>query len=113
LATIRPASTRVSDAEVMEGTPRDRRGQLGLAGLDSERAPCSQGPLVALRHRLMAQQMDRRLVARTVEGAAGPGAGGAGRGGAPRGWRVVRCGARGGPQRPLMGGATPGARRWA
>ena len=77
LATILQASTRVSDDEVMEVTPMDRRWPMGLDGLDSARAPCSKGPLVAFRQRLLAQQMDRRLLERTVEIAAARGACGA------------------------------------
>src|SRR5215813_3101061 len=55
----------------------DRRWQLVLDCLDSERAPFSKGTLVALRPRLIAQQMDRRLLERTVEVAAASGAFGA------------------------------------
>src|SRR5215813_8554056 len=55
----------------------DRRWQLVLDCLDSERAPFSKGTLVALRPRLIAQQMDRRLLERTVELAATSGAFGA------------------------------------
>jgi transposase len=52
----------------------DRRWQMVLDGLDSESAPFSKGPLVAFRQRLIAQQMDRRLLERTVEIAAASGA---------------------------------------
>jgi transposase len=77
LATILHAYTRVSDDEVIAVTTMDRRWQLVLDGLDSESAPFSKGTLVALRQRLTAQQMDRRLLERTVEIAAASGASGA------------------------------------
>jgi len=83
LAPILQASTRVSDDEVMEVTTMDRRWQMVLNGLDSASAPCRKGTLVALRHRLIAQQMDRRLLERTVESAAASGALGA------RQWRAA------------------------
>ena len=77
LATILQAYTRVSDDEVIAVTTMDRRWHMVLDGLDSERAPCSKGTLVAFRQRLLAQQMDRRLLERTVESAAASGAFGA------------------------------------
>ena len=52
----------------------DRRWPLVLDGLDAETPPCSTGPLVALRQRVIAQQLDRRLLARTVARAARRGA---------------------------------------
>ena len=77
LATILQASTRVSDDEGIAVTTMDRRWHMVLDCLDSERAPFSKGPLVALRQRLIAPQMDRRLLERTVEVAAASGAFGA------------------------------------
>jgi transposase len=77
LATILQAYTRVSDDEVIEVTTMDRRWQMVLDCLDSESAPFSKGTLVAFRQRLIAQQMDRRLLERTVEVAAASGAFGA------------------------------------
>src|SRR5262245_4207311 len=67
LATILQAYTRVSDDEVIEVTTMDRRWQIVLDCLDSESAPFSKGTLVAFRQRLMAPQMDRCLLERTVE----------------------------------------------
>ena len=52
LATILQAYTRVSDDEVIEVTTMDRRWQMVLDCLDSERAPFSKGTLVAFRQRL-------------------------------------------------------------
>ena len=74
LATLLHAYTRVSDDEVLEATTMDRRWQMVLACLDCETPPFSKGTLVAFRQRLLAQQMDRRLLERTVELAATSGA---------------------------------------
>jgi hypothetical protein len=59
---------------VIEATTMDRRWQLVLDYLDAETSPLSKGILVAFRQRLIAQQMDRRLLERTVEIAATSGA---------------------------------------
>jgi transposase len=74
LATLLQAYTQVSDDEVIEATTMDRRWQLVLDCLDCETPPFSKGTLVVLRQRLIAQQMDRRLLERTVEIAATSGA---------------------------------------
>ena len=52
----------------------DRRWQLVLNCLDCDRSPFSKGTLVAFRQRLIAQQMDRRLLERTLDFAATSGA---------------------------------------
>ena len=52
----------------------DRRWQLVLDCLDCDTPPFSKGTLVAFRQRLIAQQLDRRLLERTVEIAAASGA---------------------------------------
>src|ERR687894_2696897 len=70
LATLLQAYTGVSDDEVIEATVMDRRWQLVLDCLESERPPFSKGTLVAFRARLIEHQLDRRLVERTVEVAA-------------------------------------------
>src|SRR5947209_7455199 len=70
LATILQAYTGVSDDEVIEATVMDRRWQLVLDCLDVEHAPFSKGTLVTFRERLIAQNLDRRLVERTVDLAA-------------------------------------------
>jgi hypothetical protein len=77
LALILQAYTRVSDDEVIEATIMDRRWQLVLDCLDTETAPFSKGTLVTFRTRLVAHQLDRRLLERTVELAATTGAFGA------------------------------------
>lgn len=67
LALLLEAYTGVSDDEVIEATVMDRRWQLVLDCLDCEHAPFSKGTLVAFRQRLIAAQMDRRLIERTIE----------------------------------------------
>jgi hypothetical protein len=72
------ASTGASDDEVIEATTMDRRGPLVLDCLDAQEPPFSKGTLISFRNRLIASQMDRRLIERTIEvaketGAFGPG----------------------------------------
>lgn len=67
LALIVQAYMGISDDEVIEATVMDRRWQLVLNCLDSERAPFSKGTLVAFRKLLIEAQMDRRLIERTIE----------------------------------------------
>src|SRR4030095_6465001 len=74
LATLLQAYTQVSDDEVIEATTMDRRWQVVLDCLDAEMPPFSKGTLVAFRQRLIAQQLDRRRLERTVELAATRGA---------------------------------------
>src|SRR6266487_2837379 len=70
LATILQAYTGVSDDELLEATVMDRRWQLVLDCLDTATAPFSKGTLVTFRQLLIAHQLDRRLLERTVELAA-------------------------------------------
>jgi hypothetical protein len=74
LATILQAYSGVSDDEVIEATTMDRRWQVVLDCLDSDTPPFSKATLVAFRQRLIAQQMARRLLERTVAIAATSGA---------------------------------------
>ncbi len=67
LATVLQAYTGVSDDEVIEATTMDRRWQLVLDCLDCVQPPFSKATLVAFRQRLIAHDMDRRLVERTLE----------------------------------------------
>jgi len=67
LVTILQAYTGASDAEAVEATVMDRRWQRVLDCLDCTDAPFSVGPLVAFRERLIATDLDRRLIERTVE----------------------------------------------
>jgi len=79
LATILQAYTGASDDEVLEATVMDRRWQLVLDCMDHAQPPFSKGTLVGFRARLIAADLDRRLVERTVElygqGAGRPAAG--------------------------------------
>src|SRR4029453_19030924 len=75
LATLLQAYTQVSDDEVIEATIMDRRWQWVLDCLDCDTPPFSKGTLVAFRQRLIAQQLDRRLLERKVEIAASGGFG--------------------------------------
>ncbi len=70
LATIVQAYTAVSDDEVIEATVMDRRWQLVLDCLGADQPPFSKGTLVGFRQRLIEENLDRRLVERTVELAA-------------------------------------------
>jgi hypothetical protein len=67
LATILQAYTGASDDEVLEAMVMDRRWQLVLDCMDHAQAPFSKTTLVAFRARLIAHQLDRRLLERTVE----------------------------------------------
>jgi Transposase DDE domain/Transposase domain (DUF772) len=66
LATILQAYTGASDDEVIEACVMDRRWQLVLDCMDHAAAPFSKTTLVAFRARLIAHDLDRRLVERTV-----------------------------------------------
>jgi hypothetical protein len=70
VATILQAYFGVSDDEVVEACVMDRRWQLALDCLDCAFPPFSKGTLVAFRERLIAADLDRRLIERTVEVAA-------------------------------------------
>jgi transposase len=70
LATILQAYTGVSDDEVIEALTMDRRWQLVLDCLDCARPPFSKATLVRFRQALIAHDLDRRLIERTIELAA-------------------------------------------
>jgi transposase len=74
LALILQAYTGVSDDEVIEATTMDRRWQLALDCLDCHDPPFSKGTLVGFRTRLIGQNLDRRLIERTIEVAEASGA---------------------------------------
>jgi transposase len=67
LVTVVQAYTGASDDEAIEALAMDRRWQLVADCLGAERAPFSKGTLVGFRQRLVAHDLDRRLVERTVE----------------------------------------------
>ncbi|MGH3620482.1 MAG: transposase, partial [Sciscionella sp.] len=66
LALILQAYTKVSDDEVIEATVMDRRWQLVLDCLGTDRAPFAKGTLVGFRTRLIEADLDWRLIERTV-----------------------------------------------
>jgi hypothetical protein len=70
LATILQAYTGASDDEVIEAAVMDRRWQLVLDCLDAEHPPFAKGTLVGFRKRLIARDLDRALIERTVAMAA-------------------------------------------
>jgi transposase len=70
LATVLQAYMGVSDDEVVEACVMDRRWQLVLDCVDCADAPFSKGTLVAFRERLIAADLDRRLIEQTVQIAA-------------------------------------------
>jgi hypothetical protein len=57
----------ISDAEMIELTVVDLRVQMVLGCLGAEQPPFSQGALQEFRNRLIAADLDRRVLARTVE----------------------------------------------
>ena len=69
MALLLQAYTATSDAEAIENTVVDLRWRmvLGILGSEDEDPPFSQGTLQRFRERLIAHDMDRRLLERTVE----------------------------------------------
>jgi hypothetical protein len=67
MALLLQAYLRVSDAELVQLTLCDLRVQLVLGCLGGQSPAFSQGALVNFRDRLIAHEMDRRLLERTVE----------------------------------------------
>jgi hypothetical protein len=67
LATLLQAYTGLSDADAIDATVADRRWQMVLDCWDSPQPPFEQGTLVHFRQRLLAANLDRRLIERVVE----------------------------------------------
>jgi hypothetical protein len=67
MVTLLQAYEKKSDAAAVEEVVFDRRWQMVLGCLGVEEPPFSQGVLVDFRRRLIAHDMDRRLLERTVE----------------------------------------------
>lgn len=67
MALIMQAYLGVSDAEAVELTVVDLRWQMVLDRLGSDEPAFGQGTIVAFRERLIAHDMDRRLLERTIE----------------------------------------------
>ena len=66
LATLWQAYCHVGDRDAVELTVMDKRWQLVLDGLGAELPPFSQGTLCNFRMRLMAHNLDKVLLERTV-----------------------------------------------
>lgn len=67
MAVLLQAYTGASDAMAVELTIVDARWQMVLGVLGEDKPPFSQGALPAFRQRLIAHDMDRRILERTVE----------------------------------------------
>jgi hypothetical protein len=67
MATLVQGYLGMSDAEMIELTVVDLRVQMVLGCLGAEHPPFSQGALQEFRNRLIAADLDRRLLERTVE----------------------------------------------
>src|SRR5262250_3822419 len=66
LATLLQAYCNVSDRDAVELTVMDRRWQMVLDCVGAEQPPFSQGTLFNFRMRLMAHNLDKTLLDRTV-----------------------------------------------
>jgi hypothetical protein len=67
MVTLLQAYTGASDAQAVELAVVDARWQMVLGVLGQDDPPFSQGALPAFRQRLIAHNMDRRLLERTME----------------------------------------------
>ena len=67
MATLVQGYLGISDAEMIELTVVDLRVQMVLGCLGAEAPPFSQGALQEFRERLIAADLDRRVLERTVE----------------------------------------------
>lgn len=67
MVTLLQAYDRTGDAEAVVTAEMDKRWQLVLGCLGAEKAPFSQGVLSQFRERMMACDLDVKLVDRTVE----------------------------------------------
>jgi len=66
MVTLLQAYTQTSDADAVVAAQVDRRWQLVLGCLGATKAPFSQGALVKFRERMIAHDVDRALLDRTV-----------------------------------------------
>lgn len=67
MVTLLQAYAQVGDADAVVTAQMDKRWQLVLGCLGATEAPFSQGVLVKFRERMIAHNLDRKLLARTVE----------------------------------------------
>src|SRR6266545_1787387 len=66
MVTVLQAYTQVSDADAVVAAQVDRRWQLVLGSLGTTDVRFSQGVLVKFRERMIAHDLDRKLLDRTV-----------------------------------------------
>src|SRR5262245_65398016 len=67
MVTLLQAYDQVGDADAVVTAQMDKRWQLVLGCLGAPGAPFSQGVLVTFRERMIAHDLDRKLLTRTVE----------------------------------------------
>jgi len=67
MVTLLQAYDQVGDADAVVTAQMDKRWQLVLGCLGASEAPFSQGVLVTFRERLIAHDLDQKLLARTIE----------------------------------------------
>jgi hypothetical protein len=67
MVTLLQAALHVSDEDAVEFAVMERRWQMVLGTLGEDDPPFSQGSLVNFRVRLIAHDLDRRLLERTIE----------------------------------------------
>ena len=67
MVTLLQAYDRVGDADAVVTAQLDQRSQLVLGCLGATDAPFSQGVLVKFRERMIAHDLDRTLLTRTIE----------------------------------------------
>jgi hypothetical protein len=67
MVTLLQAYDQVSDHDAVEAAVMDRRWQLVLGCMDCEKAPFSQGVLVAFRERMVKYDLDKLLLDRTIQ----------------------------------------------
>lgn len=67
MATLLQRYEGISDADAVDAAENDRRWQLVLGVLGAEESPFGQGSLVRFREKMIANDLDRALLERTVE----------------------------------------------
>jgi hypothetical protein len=67
MVTLLQAYDQVGDADAVVTAQMDKRWQLVLGCLGATEAPFSQGVLVKFRERMIAHDLDRKLLARTID----------------------------------------------
>jgi hypothetical protein len=67
MVTLLQAYDQVGDADAVVTAQMDKRWQLALGCLGAPDAPFSQGVLVKFRERMIAADLDQKLLARTIE----------------------------------------------